>query len=87
MPVYDYKCLSCSSRIDDEFVHNRDHVVVCPICDIQMIRLFPNRITVHVFPPEGIYLEHVSADGETFHSKSEMKRYAKENNLELGALL
>jgi hypothetical protein len=47
----------------------------------------PSRFLADVFPNGGIHLEHVSSTGKTFHSKGEMKTYAKENNLELGALL
>jgi hypothetical protein len=52
-----------------------------------MRKLFPTSFNAHVWPADGIYLEHVSAKGRVFHSKKEMADFAKRNNLELGALL
>jgi hypothetical protein len=47
----------------------------------------PGLCSGYVFPADGIHLEHVSAQGKTFHSTKEMQSYAREKNLELGALL
>lgn len=87
MPTFDYICDRCGDCKTDEFVKRTNDVMVCSNCNNNMRRLFPSRTTVHTFPAEGIFLEHVSAEGKTFYSKSEMKRYARDNNLELGALL
>ena len=59
----------------------------CPKCDKKMIRQFPLTWRPDAFPKFGVHLKHVCPEGKTFHSKSEMKQYARENNLELGALL
>jgi len=47
----------------------------------------PSRFMADVFPNGGIHLRNVSPEGKTFHSKKEMKNYARANDLELGALL
>lgn len=86
MPIYDYKCPKCDTTVE-EFVHNSEEAVTCQTCGQPMTRQFPLSFNFHAWPAEGVYLEHVSATGETFHSKGEMKRYAKEHDLELGALL
>lgn len=87
MPIYDYKCPSCKKVKKDILVTDRKEVIKCAQCHENMKRLFPNRFSNHTFPNGGIFLEHVSPTGKTFHSKQEMKDYAKKNNLELGALL
>jgi putative FmdB family regulatory protein len=89
MPIYDYKCPACERKEEDVFVHSRNDRVKCKQCHANMSRLFPlkTRLFAHVFPQEGIFLEHVSAKGKTFHSTKEMKEYARQNDLELGALL
>jgi len=87
MPVFDYKCKNCQNRLNDEFVWKYDAVVTCPRCGERMQRLITNRFVADCFPAEGIHLKHVCAGGKTFYSKREMKRYAKEHDLELGALL
>lgn len=86
MPVYDYTCV-CGATIKDEFVTHWDVKVKCSNCGDLMRREFPLRFAIDQFPKDGIHLKHVCPEGKTFHSKSEMKRYAKEHDLELGALL
>ena len=86
MPIYDFKCPSCEKKLNDCYLKNREEIVKCTRCRTEMKRLFPNRVSGYCFPQEGIYLEHVSAKGETFHSTREMRDYAKKHDLELGAL-
>ena len=86
MPIYDYKCPCCHAEKKDEFVTHWEAVIMCE-CTNQMDRQFPLSFVPDVFPSEGLHLKHVCPQGKTFYSKSEMKRYAKEHNLELGALL
>jgi hypothetical protein len=38
------------------------------------------------WPEDGVFLEHVSATGETFHSRKEMKQYAKKHDMTIGML-
>ncbi len=86
MPVYDYNCV-CGEVLKDEFVVSWESSVKCPKCGDIMRREFPLRFTPDPFPKFGLHLKHVCPEGKTFHSKSELKRYAKEHNLELAALL
>jgi len=85
MPIYDYSC-ECGKKKRDEFVHSWDTVIHCE-CGKVMTRDFCIRFREHVFPAEGIHLKHVEPNGRTFFSKKEMIRYAREKDLELGALL
>jgi hypothetical protein len=88
MPLYDFQCRDCGNKTYDQFVHTRDEPVYCGCgSNVIMQRLFPTRFVEHVWPAEGIHLRNVCPEGKTFYSKSEMKRYAREHNLELGALL
>jgi len=85
MPVFDYQCPRCLTT-EERFVHRHDDLVQCTKCLISMNKLacVP---AIHTMPLEGIHLKHVCPGGKTFHSKNEMKAYAKKHNLELGALL
>lgn len=85
MPIYDFKCPKCKSQKNDVFTQSWDEKVLCDDCKIEM-RKIPSRFFPDVFPSEGIHLKHVSSEGKTFYSKKEMRKYAKENDLELGAL-
>ena len=86
MPVYDYEC-DCGSKKKDEFVTHWEKIVVCDDCGNEMTRQFPLTFVPKQFPKDGVFLKHVCPEGKRFHSETEMKRYARENNLELGALL
>jgi len=87
--IFDYRCPACNLKRVDVYVRHHDDIVKCPQCRAQMSRLFPtaSRFNVKVWPTDGVFLENVSSKGKTFHSKKEMVRYARENNLELGYLL
>ena len=84
MPTYDFKCLICNKRLNDVFQRMSDDSPEC--CGVSMDTV-PGLCSGYVFPAEGITLEHVAAQPVTFHSTDEMRRYAKDKNLELGALL
>ena len=86
--IYDFECIMCCEKQEDVLVHKKDDPILCPSCKGEMIRLFPanSRFYAHIFPADGIFLEHVSPEGKRFHTKKEMKQYAKEHDLELGAL-
>ena len=86
MPIFDYKCKSCNRKENDVYVHRYDDIVKCKQCHSNMSKLVPTGICADVFPAEGVFLEHVSAEGKRFYSKREMKKYAKDNKLELGYL-
>lgn len=90
MPVYDYKCPCCERKDCDVFVHRHDVVHKCIQCGAKMARLFTDTVrflAAKIFPSEGIYLEHVSPTGKTFHSEKEMRQWEKDTGQELGALL
>lgn len=87
MPVFDYICGDCKKKLENEYVVHYKDDVICPRCKTKMNKLFPNKMSHGCFPNGGVHLEHVSPNGETFHTKKEMSDYAKKNNLELGALL
>lgn len=88
MPIYDYECLSCKTKETDVFTRSWDEKRKCKACGKIMKRLFPidSRFYPDIFPAEGIFLEHVSPEGKRFFSKKEMRDYAEEHDLELGAL-
>ncbi len=86
MPIFDYKCDRCVWVVKDLFVSNWDNLVICRKCGSNMTKLccVPQ---MHIIPADGIHLKHVCPGGKTFHSKRDMKQYAKKHDLELGALL
>jgi len=86
MPVYDMKCPNCSRIEKDVLLKNRKELHKCLQCHAPMQCLFPTSFSPHIWPAEGIYLEHVCDKGKTFYSKKEMREYAKKNNLEIAML-
>jgi len=85
MPLFNYNCPRCGRTVERLVVHYND-LVQCPSCLVSMTKM-PAVPNMHLFPIDGIHLKNVCAGGKTFHSKNEMKKYARENNLDLGALL
>jgi hypothetical protein len=85
MPIYDLICPKCRKKKSDVFTKSWEEKLMCDDCGVEMDKI-PCPFTPSIFPVDGLFLEHVSADGKRFHSKKEMKKYAKENDLELGAL-
>lgn len=84
MPLYDYKCPMCG-KVDVDVLHGiRGGPESCPTCHIDMFRL-PTKPNANVFPSEGVFLRHVSATGETFHSKKEMLEYEKKTGCYIDA--
>ena len=86
MPIFDFKCKCCYKITKDVYLRKFDEKVKCTRCRSEMSKLVPNKIHADVFPADGVFLEHVSAEGKRFFSKKEMKKYAKDNKLELGYL-
>ena len=85
LPIFDYKCPKCSKEKKDVFMKSWESIQFCIDCEIAMEKI-PSLFMVDLFPKGGIFLEHVSSEGKTFYSKGEMRKYAKEHDLELGAL-
>jgi putative FmdB family regulatory protein len=85
MPVYDFVCDGCGEEKKDILTRSWDEEVKCEKCGEVMRKkvgvFFPD-----IFPADGIFLRNVSAEGKRFMSKKEMRKYAKDNDLELGAL-
>jgi hypothetical protein len=84
MPVFDYRCPSCTCDRDDVYVHSATHTVACPKCSATMDRVWkpsscggviddsiPGGMTVDV--PFGY------RDGklQKFYSKTEVREAAK----------
>ncbi|MHA1840846.1 MAG: FmdB family zinc ribbon protein [Candidatus Heimdallarchaeota archaeon] len=87
MPIYDFECDHCG-HIEKDFLAKRPMSKLrCPKCKKKMKLLFNKEFQIDVMPNGGLYLEHVSATGQTFHSKKEMRKFERDNNMELGALL
>jgi len=87
MPLYDFKCDDCGTIAMDEFFHSfKDSSMKCPKCGSDMRKLISKPVP-RCFPSDGVFLEHVSAEGKTFHSTSEMRKFERDNNMELGYLL
>ena len=90
MPIFDYRCPECGHVDKNVFVKTWNDVMQCPKHDYKegspIMEKIPSRFLAAIFPNGGIFLEHVSSEGKTFHSKKEMRQYAKEHDLELGAL-
>jgi len=84
MPLYDYKCDACGSELKDVLQRFDDDDMTCE-CGALMSRV-PGMFNAHIFPSDGIFLRHVSAKGERFYSKQEMKDYARKHDLQLGVL-
>lgn len=79
------KCPECGLVKKDVFTKSWEDIIKCEECDVEMNKI-PAVFSPSIFPSEGIFLEHVSPEGKRFHSKQEMKDYAKKHDLELGAL-
>lgn len=86
MPLYDYICSKCNNKFET-IVSSRAELVVCEKCGSVADRQFPTSFNLLPFPEDGLFLEHVSPEGKLFRSRSELRAYANEHNLELGALL
>lgn len=85
MPIYDFKCPNCNNIKKDIFTKTWEEEVKCE-CNSVMEKMIVS-FTPKTFPSEGVYLEHVSPEGKTFHSEKQMRKFEKENDVELGYLL
>ena len=84
MPIYDFKCPKCDRERKDVFTRTWQEGVRCE-CGEEMLKV-PSAFAPHTFPVDGIFLEHVSPEGKRFHSKKEMRDYAKAHDLEIDYL-
>lgn len=84
MPLFDFVCNGCG-KVFRNILIPREFVDMCDECGASVTRQL-GAPCPHIFPADGIFLKNVSAEGKRFHSKQEMKDYAKKFDLELGAL-
>jgi hypothetical protein len=87
MPIFDYECYECRTKLIDEFVHNIKDVINCPRCGIRMDRQFPTKVGPLIFPIDGRTIEHAGPEPIHFDSYKKMKKYAKDHNLQFQAIL
>jgi len=86
MPIYEYKCPSCNRKISDlRSVDDRNKTTKCTQCHAVM-KCLVTRINPHIFPNGGIFFENASAKGERFHSKQEVREFAKKNDMQFDIL-
>ena len=86
MPIFDYKCPNCERKVNDIYVIRYDDIVICSQCKAKMSKLVPTMGKPKCFPADGIYLEHVGAEGKRFHSEKEMRQFEKETGTTIGML-
>ena len=85
MPIYDLKCPACENIVRDSYVRSHKDKTKCVQCGAFMKRLV-SRMNPHVFPADGIFLEHVCANGKRFHSLREMRDFEKTTGTTIGML-
>ncbi len=87
MAIFDYKCPNCELKHNDVYVYKYDDKVKCKRCRTVLKKLFSmTNVSGHVFPADGIFLEHVSPDGKLFHSKGEMREFERRSGTTIGLL-
>jgi hypothetical protein len=79
-------------KVAEHFVHTLDYVPKC--CSTMMERLFPipsveSKLSHcgQVFNVDGVTLENLPGGPQHFDSYKKLKSYAKENNLDIQAIL
>jgi hypothetical protein len=82
MPLMDYKCLKCNKK--ETLFFWPTEARVAPECCMTMVEDW-SRSNVLLDHP--VTLNHVEWQPKTFQTKKEMRDYAREHKLELGALL
>ena len=87
MPIFDYECTNCGLRRNDVLIRNKDEEEnqLCLNCQVEMEKC-PTVGFPHIFPSDGIFLEHVSSEGKLFHSKKEMREYEKKHDINIDML-
>ncbi len=88
MPIYEFQCGRCK-KIEEKFfkkIEESPEGPVCGSCNFIM-KFVISQPGKDIFPFEGVTLEHVESTPKHFKSYSEMKKYAKEHDMELGAVL
>lgn len=93
MPLYDFKCVKCDN-ITEVFCSYDDSINKPPeCCETKMIRIITltqkrlQQMSGITFPTNGLILEHLPGGPKHFKTQDQMRKYAIEHDLELGALL
>ena len=86
MPIYNFTCQSCKEEFLEQFVNSYKDTLPCENCGANMTHEFPTEFGTTGWPENGIILEHAGPVPIHLKSRTEAKRYAKENNVELGCL-
>lgn len=92
MPLYRYKCPKCLHEAEVlKKISECDSEHYCSKCKTLTERVYHGVKTSRIKTFENpLTLHNINVNGEgpvTFRSKSELRRYCKENGLESGALL
>lgn len=86
MPIYDFTCRTCKEEYLNQFVNSYKDTLPCDKCGASISHEFPDTFGTTGWPENGITMEHAGPEPVHFKSRSDAKRYAKENNVELGCL-
>ena len=65
MPVYKMKCPMCGRIEDNIYLRVWNEQYQCRKCKCVMSKV-PSIVSPHVFPADGVFLEHVSPEGKLF---------------------
>ena len=95
MPTYNYECSRCGQEAEKLFLSiQAEDPPVCQHCSFIMTKIFKgsdiakrDRVNGKIFPIDGLTLEHLPGGPRTFDSYRDMKNHAKDNGLQLGAIL
>jgi hypothetical protein len=79
MPLFDMKCGNCGLVENDVLLTRYDSPHVCR-CGTKMSRV-PGAVVPRCFPSDGVFLEHVSPTGETFHNRREIKEFERKHDI------
>lgn len=86
MPIYDFTCLHCNKTHEKQYAHSSKDTLACVECGTEMKHDFPAKFGTTGWPENGITMEHVGPKPVHFKSRTEAKKYARENKVELGCL-
>jgi len=98
MPLYSHKCPKCGNEWD-VFKRLADcgSRRKCPECGRMTRQSLFARPNILEWPPagtpkdqirdngSGVHMEHVTAEGKTFHTRKELQRYSRRHGLHTGA--
>jgi hypothetical protein len=90
MPTFDFVCKGCGC-VQEVLCSYKASVESPPVhCGMVMQRVFStrvqfsNRLNGTIFPPNGVTIEHLPGGPKHFNSLSEMNKYEKAHDLQIG---